>query len=161
MSNFLKTSSSSFPRAQTASLLVSTLSSPEEVRQVAGAVAHVLLQVEADGKCQTTVHKASGLSWYELLNASGIQALQLIPCQYPDSASTVSSLDDCNSLWDGFHAPDCFQFCSPACVSVLSEEKEVTPERCYQNPVLVHTVEEWTPWTQRQQQARSLLQESK
>ena len=56
ISNYLKTCSASFPRAQSASLLISTLSSFQGVLRVNGAVAHDSIQVEGDVKCQSPVH---------------------------------------------------------------------------------------------------------
>ena len=55
MSDYLKACSFSFPRARSASLLVSTLSSTQGMLWVRAAVAHVLFHVEADGKCQSSV----------------------------------------------------------------------------------------------------------
>ena len=52
MSNSLKNYSSSVPRAQKTVLLVPTLRPAQGVLQVGAAVTHVLIQVEADGKCQ-------------------------------------------------------------------------------------------------------------
>ena len=63
--NYPRAHSSCLPRAQSASPLVSTLSSTAEGRRggggfgLAAAVSHVLPHVEADGKCQTSVHSIS------------------------------------------------------------------------------------------------------
>ena len=51
MSNYLKISSDSFSRAESASFLLSTLNSLQAVLKVIGAVAHDLILVEVDGKC--------------------------------------------------------------------------------------------------------------
>ena len=57
ISDYLKICSSSFPRAESASLVTCTQSSL--LRGCCGraaAVAHDLIRVEADGKSQTSVH---------------------------------------------------------------------------------------------------------
>ena len=59
---YLKICSSSFPRAQSASLLVSTLGSTGGAVGSAASVAHVLLHVEANGRCQTSVHERKSRS---------------------------------------------------------------------------------------------------
>ena len=51
ISDSLQTCSSSFPRAQSPSLLI-----PRRGCASAAAVAHDSMQVEADGRCQTSAH---------------------------------------------------------------------------------------------------------
>ena len=68
---------SSFLRAQSASLLVSTLSSAQGCYGSSAAVAHGLIHVEADGKCQTPVH--TGTSHYTTTTFSCFLSFELGP----------------------------------------------------------------------------------
>ena len=53
---YLKNCSANFPGAQSASLLISTVSSFQEGWGAAAATAHDSIHVEADGEFQTPVH---------------------------------------------------------------------------------------------------------
>ena len=59
----LRAHSSSFPRAQSASLLSPPWAPLRGCCGLSAAVAHVLLHVEANGKCQTLVHSAPPWLW--------------------------------------------------------------------------------------------------
>ena len=58
VSNYLKVSSASFSRAQSASFLILTLNSFQEVLKVSSFSGHDLIFVDVDGSCQFPVGRA-------------------------------------------------------------------------------------------------------